>query len=114
MKPSIVAVTLAASLVAGATKAQDDAISSDARCIAAFGALIQMPAYKDAAGAGLLYFLGRLDARDPKLDLVAAVRHETERMDQAEYMVEAQRCGAILKQRNEALKAAGQALANGR
>lgn len=97
-----------------AAAAQDEAISSDARCIAAFGALIQIPAYKDAAGAGLLYFLGRLDARDPKLDLVAAVRHETERMDRTEYMTEAQRCGALLKQRGEALKAAGQALASGR
>lgn len=109
MRLLTIAAALAALATATAAKAEDEAVGNDARCIAAFAALVQMPQYKDAAGAGLLYFLGRLDARDPKLDLAAAVKHQAERMDRTEYATEAQRCGSILKQRNDALKAAAQA-----
>ncbi|THD77596.1 MAG: hypothetical protein E7812_13570 [Phenylobacterium sp.] len=107
MKYLLSAACVAALLTTATTaRADDEAIGADARCIAVFAAMVQMPAYKDAAGAGLLYYLGRLDARDPKLDLAAAVKHEAARMDRTEYMAVAQRCGSTLKQRNDALKAA--------
>jgi hypothetical protein len=106
MKYLLSAACVAALMTATTARADDEAIANDARCIAVFAAMVQMPQYKDAAGAGLLYYLGRLDARDPKLDLVAAVKHEAARMDRTEYMVVAQRCGSTLKQRNDALKAA--------
>ena len=109
MKCLLSAACAAALFAPAATaRADDEAIAADARCIAVFAAMVQMPQYKDAAGAGLLYYLGRLDARDPKLDLAAAVKHEAARMDRSEYVTVAQRCGSTLKQRNDALKAAAQ------
>jgi hypothetical protein len=109
MKLSIVAVTLAAVAVAGAAQAEE-ASRADVRCVVAFSALLKNPTYKDAAGAGLFYFVGRLDGREPSLDLSAAMTREIATMQTADYASEAQRCGAELKARNEALKAAGEAV----
>jgi hypothetical protein len=112
------AIAAAAAMLAvpAAAAAQDDAAkSNDVRCVAAFSVLLQTnPALKDAASVGIFYYVGRLDAQDPKLDLAAAIRHQAERMAPSDYATEAQRCGAVLKQRNEALKSVGETLKAGR
>jgi hypothetical protein len=108
MKPAILAAAIALA-AGGAAQAEPDATRSDVRCLLAFSTMLKNPAYKDAAGAGLFYFVGRIDARDPKFDLGAAMKREIGNMQTSDYVTEAQRCGAVLKQRNEDLKAAGEA-----
>ncbi|HEV2531602.1 hypothetical protein [Phenylobacterium sp.] len=113
MKLTILTASLAIAAIAGVAEAQD-ASRSDMRCVVAFSRLLQTPAYKDAAGAGMFYYIGRLDGREPGLDLAAAMRREIANMATADYTTEAQRCGAELKARNEAVKAAGEAVKAGR
>ena len=111
----ILAVAAAVSLLSAAAKAQpSDATRADLRCVLAFMTLLQNPAYKDAAGAGIMYYAGRLDGREPTLDLAAAIRREASDMATSDYMAEAQRCGRVLKERSAALKAAGEGLRSGR
>ena len=115
MRPGIIVAAVSASLLAGAAQAQpSDATRADLRCVLGFVALLQMPAYKDAAGAGIMYYTGRLDGRDPNVDLAAPLKREAGNMATADYMTEAQRCGRVLKERSEALKAAGEGLRPGR
>jgi hypothetical protein len=117
MKPSRIAAALALCALASAARAQAPSpgdTRADVRCLLAFGALLQNPAYKDAAGTGMFYFAGRLDGRDPNLDLAAAMKREIGNMATADYRTEAQRCGQALKARNEALKATGEAVKAGR
>src|SRR4051812_46731000 len=88
---------LAASLLAGAASAQEGGAKGDARCVVAMAALYNVPAYKDGATASMFYYLGRMTARDPQIDLNAALRREAQQMSDLEYLSEAQRCGAPVK-----------------
>ena len=111
----IIAMAAVASLLASAAHAQpSDTRRADLRCMLGFMALLQNPAYKDAATAGLMYYVGRLDGREPDLELATAIKREAGNMATADYMTEAQRCGRALKERSAALKAAGEGLRSGR
>jgi hypothetical protein len=97
-------------LAAGAANAQEGGAKGDARCVVAMAALYNVPAYKDGATASMFYYLGRMTARDPQIDLNAALRREAQQMSDMEYLTEAQRCGGPVKAKNEVLKTLGEVL----
>ena len=69
-----------------------------------------MVVLKDGATAGLFYYLGRLDGRRPEIELGPALKRVAGEMQLSDYASEGRRCGEVVRERNEALKAAGAAL----
>ena len=104
-------VAVATLAAAGSAGAQTQDQTSDLRCVAIFSGMIGNPRYaelKDSTSAGLFYFLGRADGRQPGMDLGAQLRQVREDMPMTQYGDEARRCFATLKKRNNQLKALGQ------
>lgn len=98
-------------LAAGSAQAQD-ATTSDLRCVVVFSGMIGNPQFaqlKDSASAGLFYFLGRAEVRQPTMDLGAQFRRVREDLPITQYEDEARRCFAALKKKNDQLKAIGSA-----
>lgn len=99
-----VTATALASAAGGGAHAEDLTVT-DLRCVVAFTVLVNNPTYHDAAASGIFYFLGRVEGREPQLDLAHAL-HDTRRgMQAGDFLTEAQRCGAVLKAKNDSLKA---------
>ena len=66
-------------------------------------------ASQQSAGTMLaLYYIGRLDGRDPKLDLESALAKEVVKMTPAELREAATRCGARLTEKGQELTKIGQ------
>lgn len=103
------ALALAVALSAGAAGAQEVMVS-DVRCVVAFSALLKNPQYAEGAATGLFFFLGRIEGRDASYDLGQAVRYHMSHMSPGQIGDEARRCGAVVRERNEALKGIGQSL----
>lgn len=103
MRVIVLAAILAT--VAGAARAEEDANRADVRCVLAMSAMLRSPQYKDAGGAGIFYFAGRIEGRDPGFDLGSAMKREAGRMGAADYGDEARRCGAQLAEKNRAFQA---------
>jgi hypothetical protein len=100
----LLACAVVGSVAAGAPARAEDLTVSDIRCVVAFGALVSNPQYRDAAATGIFYFLGRVEGREPALDIADAVKQTRRGMGQGDIANEGQRCGAQLKARNESLK----------
>ncbi|MGZ3371653.1 MAG: hypothetical protein ACXU8X_22290 [Caulobacteraceae bacterium] len=101
------AILLACAAVGAAASAParaEDLTVNDIRCVVAFGALVSNPQYRDAAATGIFYFLGRVEGREPSLDIADAIKQTRRGMGQGDIVNEGQRCGAQLKARNESLK----------
>ena len=95
-------------LVAGSAGAQVDDQTKDLRCVVIFGGMIGNPQFaqlKDSASAGLFYFLGRADSRQPSMDLSAQFKRVREDLPITQYEDEGRRCFAALKKKNDQLKA---------
>ena len=102
---------LAASLALFApAHAQDGSTEADVRCMAVtmMGLANGNPQIQTASLMAGLYYLGRIDGREPQLDLAAAVEREVRPMRAEQMQAEAQRCSAYLKGRGEALRAVGE------
>jgi len=65
---------------------------------------------KEAAIAGTLYFLGKLDGRAPGLDLEAAATAELAAMTEAEFQGQKTGCISLLEQRGNYMVAVGTAM----
>ena len=104
MRISAVLAALAVVGLAGAARADEWATGADLRCVVVFSAMVNNPAYKDAAASGIFYFVGRLEGRDPAYDQAKGLRMARTAMQTNEYAAEAKRCGAELKDKNDALK----------
>jgi len=99
-------------LAAGSARAQVDDQTKDLRCVVIFGGMIGNPQFaqlKESASAGLFYFLGRADSRQPSMDLGAQFKRVREDLPITQYEDEGRRCFAVLKKRNDQLKAIGSA-----
>lgn len=107
----LVLTACAALLAAGSASAQQGGTKSDARCVVAMAALYNVPAYKDGATASMFYYLGRITARDPQVDLNATLRREAQTMSDMDILTEAQSCGGPVKAKNEVLKTLGDVMA---
>ena len=101
--PVVLAAAGLASVLNGSAHAEDLTVT-DLRCVVAFSALVNNPTYRDAAASGIFYFLGRVEGREPSLDLAGALRDTRRGMQSGDFASEAQRCGAALKARNDSLK----------
>lgn len=105
MKLSSVLVACAFGLAAAGAARAEDLTVSDLKCVVVFGSLINNPQYRDAAGVGIYYFLGRAEGREPGLDVATALKHLREGLPFSQYADEGKRCGAALKDKNDWLKA---------
>ena len=105
-------VALVAALAATEARAAEDATSSDMRCMIALAAAAQIAddQVKPAMIAGVIYYLGRLDGRTPKLDLGARADAERKGMDANTLNEETARCGAALIARSKTVAEIGQKL----
>ena len=105
---AVLAALLALPGPAWADKEED--MQADLRCMLAMYATSRNPQFAQGAGVALLYYAGRIEGRDPSLDLAAAMRKEAQRMNASDYSFNAKRCGDEVKAKGEVLKAAGEAL----
>ena len=110
------AAALAASLAATGARAADTDITSDVRCMVVAAAMAQNtdPKVQNAGVMAGLYDLGKLDGREPNLDLEARLKQELAQMKPAEMMSEAQRCGAQLTARGKTVTEIGARLQAGK
>ena len=99
-------------LLIAAAPPSDSGRTEDVRCFIALSALSQTAdgETKQAAAAGTLYFLGRLDGHSPGLDLEAAVTAEAPGMTEAVLGSLLKSCGEKIRSRGEYLLAVGGAL----
>jgi hypothetical protein len=103
----MLSLILAAALSAPAV---DPATEADLRCIALF-AISSGKAPEDkkpGLAAGLLFFLGRIDARSPGFDLEANLRRVMLSETQASLQADAARCGPIIESKGKLLTEIGQ------
>lgn len=84
----------------------------DARCFIAAVSLLQSPNNVTRAGAATsaLYYLGRLDGREPSIDLEKLILAESKRMSPEDLRSELRRCGQALSIRAKVVSTIGQKL----
>jgi hypothetical protein len=101
----------ALSLIGGAAHAQGSDADADVRCLVVTSVMSKSdePTAKTYGQIGAAYYLGKLDGRDPKLDLENRLVAEGVKMktDGAAAASEAQRCLAALAARAGDLTAMG-------
>jgi hypothetical protein len=95
-----------------AARADDAATESDVRCmLLGFGLLeSENPVVHQSGLAAAMYFIGRLDGRDPKLDLETAAMAEivkTSKESSEQHRATAVSCGKLLQDRGAAITAVG-------
>jgi hypothetical protein len=95
---------------ASVARAEDEDARADVRCVLAMYALMSNPNQAANAFSAALFFTGRLEGRDPKIDVGAAVKTEMKRMSQSDYPHEMQRCGDEAKTRSQLLQTVGVSL----
>jgi hypothetical protein len=104
---------LAASSLSAGAVAPVPETRDDLRCFLIMALLVDSSAEgkgKEAAMAGTLYFLGKLDVRAPGLDIGAAATAELGSMTEAEFQSQKPRCIALLEERGHYLVAIGTAM----
>jgi hypothetical protein len=106
------AAALAAWTLASGASAAELGATDDLRCMAVGLALAgnANPEVKNAGTLASMYYLGRLDAHTPSVDLEAGLKQELMRMSPQDLKTEAARCGEELKARGKAVTEIGQRL----
>jgi hypothetical protein len=92
--------------------ATDPDTIADARCVAVGIRAAELPdSHQKSTGLLMaLYFIGRLDGRDPKIDLEAVLSEQLSKMSAADFTAEATRCGASLTTKGAQITQVGQDL----
>lgn len=80
-------------------------VSGDIRCLLTMAALGQDKQRQQAALIGAYFFIGRISARAPGIDLPAAVKAEAAKLKGQSLNAEAQRCGPMVEGGMRALQA---------
>lgn len=94
--PALAATTAPAHPAAHAS-AKAEGVSSDVRCLLTMVAFTNVNKEHPQAGQfGIYFFAGRISARAPGLDLVAAVKAEAPTLGPQQLQTELQRCGPIV------------------
>jgi hypothetical protein len=94
--------------------AQSETTQADLRCLVAImesAALIDK-AMPGSSAVAAMYYLGKVDADDPNLDLEAAMRDTISKMNSKDVGTEDMRCGLKLTERGQAMKTIGQHLSD--
>ena len=100
---------MAVSAIGFAARAADDVSAADIRCLAV-ATLLSSNADPNVKNAGLmaaLYYLGKVDGRDPRLDLESRLKQEFLQLSAQQVQAEASRCGAELGVRGKAVSEIG-------
>ena len=79
---------------------------ADVRCLLTMAAFGGAKERQQAAQVGVYFFVGRISARAPGLDLGAALRAEAPKLGPQELQVELRRCGTIVESQSTALQTA--------
>jgi hypothetical protein len=107
MRALILAGLLAATAVVA--RADDDTLReanrADVRCVIGMSVMSRNEQYKSWGTTGLFFFAGRVEGRDPAIDLERAIKREVGQMRPAEYQEEIQRCSAQLGEKSRAFEA---------
>ena len=92
--------------------AQDADTVADVRCVAVGIRSAELPDSRQKSTGLLmaLYFIGRLDGRDPKLDLETLLSEQLSKMTAADFTAEAARCGSSLASKGAQITHVGQDL----
>lgn len=110
---SIAAMAALSVLMAAAPAAQaaDDPTEADLRCFTAMSQAGGGDTVSDDTRAqlasGALYFLGKLDGREPDLDLESALAERAKKLKPKQLRREMARCSAELKSRAQILQSIG-------
>ncbi len=110
--PVLLALAALASIPAAA-RADEEDVRADVRCIVAMYGLMNDDKLAANAFWAAAFFTGRLEGRDPKFDVSAAVKLETTKMRQSDLRHEMQRCGDEAKVRSTMLLTTGTELKKG-
>jgi hypothetical protein len=92
--------------------AQDADTVADVRCVAVGIRSAALPDSRQKSTGLLmaLYFIGRVDGRNPKLDLEALLSEQLSKMTAADFAAEATRCGSSLATKGAQITKVGQDL----
>jgi hypothetical protein len=95
--------------VATAARAADPAPAADVRClaVASFLAGNADPKVQNAGVLAALYYLGKLDGREPGMDLEARLKEVAMQLSPKDIQSEAVRCGAELGARGKTMNEIG-------
>jgi hypothetical protein len=111
-KKYLASVALSAALVVAAVpaQAQDADNIADIRCVAVGIRFAELPdSHQKSTGTLLvLYYIGRLDGRAPSLDIETLLAQQIAKMSDADYGVEATRCGKWLAVKGEQITHIGE------
>jgi hypothetical protein len=87
--------------------AKSEGVSSDVRCLLTMVAVANINKdHPQAAQFGIYFFVGRINARAPGLDLAAAVKAQAPTLGPQQLQAEAQRCGPIVNAAGQNFQAA--------
>jgi hypothetical protein len=107
------AVLLAATaMVSGPALAQDSDNVADVRCVAVGIRDAELPnsTQKSTGTLLVLYYVGRLDGRNPTLDLEKLLADQIVKMTDADYATESRRCSQTLATKGAQITHLGDAL----
>ena len=92
--------------------AQDADTVADVRCVAVGIRSAELPDSRQKSTGLLmaLYFIGRLDGRNPKVELEALLAAQVAKMTAADFAAEATRCGQSLASKGAQITKVGQDL----
>lgn len=109
LSAAVFAGAATAARAADPTPAPASAPASDLRCLAVASILASNsdPNLKNAGVMAALYYLGKLDGREPGLDLEARLKQEFTQLTPQEIQPEGMRCGAELAARGKAMTEIG-------
>ena len=105
------ALVLMALMHVGRAHGESPPLTGDVRCFVAAMSLLQATPnneVRNAAVSSALYYLGRLEGRDPNLDLEKIVAEESQRMTPSDIRSELERCGKALSARGSMITKIGQ------
>lgn len=106
-------ILLVLAVVLPATSYADSNTSTgDVRCLLAAVGMMNSPSntIRAAAATSALYYLGRLDGREPGVDLEKLLLEESHRMSADDLTSESRRCGQELSARARVISSIGQRL----
>ena len=98
--PPVVAVLIA---LAGAAQAQDAQTNADLRCMAVMAKVNQLPQHQLESLIGGYYFLGRLQAVAPELNLGQSTADAYNKMSASQFLSETARCEQEMRTNGHAL-----------
>lgn len=91
-------------MMAAPAWAVDDPTRADVRCLLGMTQMAKNETYKQWGQFGIFYYTGRLQARDPHVDLAAEIRREYRQFPASEYNDEIKRCSDALGETSRMLE----------